>query len=211
MSKIIRAAIAAAPLAFGAFAAQAATIDPADFDLITSEGQRTATVDGADVSGLAVVVGNPDNDSAELGSLRANDDILTIGRVVEMRTPTAPFTDEYTFASARGQVDVNVINFAESSRGGVSPFTGLFELLVDDTLVESFEITSSSLVENTAFSTLTFVNNQKVTIRVSALEGISDYDIGVSGSFAVPLPASLPLFLGGLAGLAVVARRRKSA
>ncbi|MEM1162000.1 MAG: hypothetical protein AAGJ28_13785 [Pseudomonadota bacterium] len=210
MKKFVIAALATAPIAFGSMVSQAATIDPNDFDTVISEATRTATVDGTDVSGVVNVIGNPDIISENVGSLRANDDVLLLGRIVEMRTPTSGFADEWTFSTGTASVEVSVINFAESTRFGVSPFTGLFELLIDDVLVDSFELTGSDpdVLMNNSFATIDFVKDSDLTVRITAVEGRSDYDIAVNASFAVPLPATLPLFLGGLLGLAYVARRR---
>ncbi|MEM8697556.1 MAG: hypothetical protein AAGF44_00200 [Pseudomonadota bacterium] len=210
MKKFVIAALATAPIAFGSMVSQAATIDPNDFDTVISEATRTVTVDGTDVSGVVNVIGNPDIISENVGSLRANDDVLLLGRIVEMRTPTSGFADEWTFSTGTASVEVSVINFAESTRFGVSPFTGLFELLIDDVLVDSFELTGSDpdVLMNNSFATIDFVKDSDLTVRITAVEGRSDYDIAVNASFAVPLPATLPLFLGGLLGLAYVARRR---
>ena len=204
MTNFFKTTLIAGAVAIAAGSAQAATINPGDFDDIFTEGQRTQTVDGTDVSGFTVA-GFPDVTTFDVGSIDVDDSLLIVGRGVENQLG---LNDEFTSDSVSGVFTANIINFAESSRNGVSPFTGLFELFVDGSLVETIQISSSTLVENVAFTSIT-LNDASVLFRTTVTDGIADYDLSFSSVAAVPLPASLPLALAGLLGLGYVGMRRR--
>lgn len=202
-------ALAAAP----ALPAAAATVDPGAFDRIFTEGKRTLTVDGADVFGHAAVSGNGDVAVFDMGPLSVGDDVLAVGRVV------AGGSDSFAATPANGLVTVSVLNFAESSRDGESPFSALFKLFVGGALVETLDLGDSfpNVVENVAFGPV-LTGGEEISLLIEAVSGVADYDVAFSSVAppqspiaTAPAPAGLPLLFGGLAVLGMAACRKRTA
>ncbi|MEQ8748324.1 MAG: hypothetical protein RIC52_00990, partial [Amphiplicatus sp.] len=81
MSRMVIAAAMAAFATGASIAADAATIDPSDFDRKFTEGKRTATLDGADLTGFGWNAANNDVKTLDVGALAPGDDLLLVGRV----------------------------------------------------------------------------------------------------------------------------------
>ena len=225
MRKTLLAAIASTMVVLPALSAGAATITPADFTRILTEGRRTQTIDGADVSGHAALPDNGDvksfSRSLDIGEIAPGDRLLLVGAV------TAGGADEYFSEGVSGVVQFDVINFAASDRASDTPFNALFMVFLDGVLTETLDLggAGADLIENQSFGSVA-ANNQRVGFRVYGTEGASAFDVGLSvtelpffSSFGldqplerlstVPLPLSLPLLLGGLAALGLAGRTRK--
>ncbi len=184
--------------------AAATTVHPTEFNRILTEGRRTATVDGADISGNAAVAGNGNVNLFNAGDLNTGDNVLLAGRVV------GSGQDAWEFTNASGFLDLEVLNFASSSRKGTSIFGGSFDLFVDG-VRRQFTGFGGSAGDNFSgqFSQLR-LDNSTVRIVARAQGGASDYDLSLS-LIAVPLPASGLLLIAGLAGAGTIARRRRNA
>lgn len=209
MNKTLSTLILSAALLLPAVQATAATVVPGDFDRIFTEGKRTSTVDGANVSGHAARNNNGDVGLFDIGGIAAGEAILLVGRVVRAGS------DRFVAGNVSGLIDIAVVNYAESSRKGLSPFKAAFELRIDGALTQTVVLEGQSADILDGVFTPFVVNNQTVEFRVRSQLGRSDYDAAIfsrvaSGPNAVPAPAALPLLLSAFAGLAVLgARRRK--
>lgn len=229
MRKFLIAAAATAAIALPAFSAGAVSIDPADYDRILTEGYRTTTVDGADVSGHGAIAGNTDilsfSRGLDIGPVVVGEDILFIGNVSDGGA------DDIFVENVTGILTVDILNFtARTPQAGVG-FAADFSLHVDDVLVETISLsgTGSDLIENRSFGPL-LLTDQKFMLRAYGMAGWANYDIalalgpapqpaqfqnqgpGQNRSIATaPIPGGLPLMLGGLAliGFAVAGRRRR--
>ncbi len=196
---MLKIGVAAAAMS-AASAATAVTVDPNDFDSIFTEGQRTETVNGADVSGNAAVSGNGDVGTVDIPDLSGNT--LIVGRVTNG-------SDNYTSASVTGLATITVLNYAEAVRAGASPFSAVFEFFAGGVSQGSTTLTSNGV----PFSDVTVgsfnYTGESFGLTVNGQQGASDYDVSISIA-AVPLPAAGLMLLGALGGLGV-ARRRKNA
>lgn len=226
----LKYAIAAAAIAAFApsFAATAATIDPAAFDLVLTESKRTTSVDGVDLTGSAWADGNRDIKTFDIGGLDVGDDVLLVGRV------GSPYDDVFFTSVSGGAINIEVINFVQFA-GTATPesaFGASFQLSVNGALVQQLDLNGvgDELIENQSLVPVLAAGDQ-VTLRILGLLGVSDYDVGISisagaggvggdlGSIvaAVPLPATLPatlpLMFGGAAifGFGLLGRRRARA
>ena len=219
MRKTFAAAVAAL-VAFPVVTASAASINPADFDIIITEGKRTATVDGADVSGNAWNSRNSDVKTMDIGPIGFGDDILLVGGV------GAGGADVFFASDVTGQVDVNVINLAEASRsiGEDIQFGARFDLFLNGALVETMDLfgNGAEIVDNNAFASV-FTAGDEVRLRILGLAEVIDFDIGLSVANpflsqrqalqqvnAVPTPAALPLMFGALAFMGMAGLRRSA-
>lgn len=217
MQKFITAAAVAAIAFLPLSAATAATIDPSDFDLIFTEGKRTTTIDGADVSGHAWNDRNSDIKSFDLGELNTKDDVLLVGWL------GAGGADVYFSTSTTGRVEVSVINFAQSDYAfdDEAAFGARFELSVNDALVSHLELAGvgGDLIENQSLLPTT-ANDDRISLRILGLDAYTDFDIAIrvrsenaaaqvaSVIGTVPLPAGLPLMAGALAMIGMASLRR---
>lgn len=206
----VKTLITAAALAtVAATAGHAATIDPASFDNIITEGKRTTTVDGADVSGNAGPRNNGDVGMAfDMGVVT---NTLLVGRLKGTATSAEVGIDGFAAQNVSGLATVSILNYAISDRDGEAPYGSTFQLLVDGAVRESITLTgATSAVSfmNEMFATVRLYG-EELAVRVNSIEGASDYDISVNVA-PVPLPAGGLLLLGGLGGAAALRRRKKA-
>ena len=223
MNTLLSAVAAAALIILPLASSQAATIDPTDFDLIITEGKRTQTLDGADVSGVAWNNRNSDVKSLDIGRLGAGDTVLLIGGV------GAGGADVYFATSVTGIVEVSILNFAQSPMffSEANAFGAQFDLSTKATLEDSLTLVSrldvfgqgSDLVENQSLAPVVGAG-EIISLRILGLVGVTDFDIQInvrpefvqlsafSNVSAVPLPAGLPLMAGALAMVGLVNLRR---
>lgn len=222
MNKVFSVAAAAALLILPLASTHAATIDPTDFDLIITEGKRTQTLDGADVSGLAWNSRNSDVKSLDIGTLNAGDDVLLVGSV------GAGGADVYFSTSATGTIEVSIVNFAQSpfDFSESNAFGSRFDLSTGQnggselTLVSRLDVfgQGSELVENQTLAPVISAG-EMVSLRILGLTAFTDFDVRISvlpdavvaiggpllsSVSAVPLPAGLPLMAGAFAMLGMV-------
>lgn len=195
MKYVLGGAVSA--LLLSAVAASAATVT-------YTEGKRTETIGGVDVSGYAALSGNGDIDSFDVGTAVQGDSAMVIGRVAGVGN-----SDAWTSSSVTGTMSLSIDAYAESSRAGVSPFSAMFELIVDGTSVETITLSGTSADTLTATFADLKITGDSVEILITSLAGRSDYDLSASIS-AVPLPATAAFLLAGLAGLGVAGRRKKA-
>jgi hypothetical protein len=184
-----------------ALPATAATIDPTDFDLILTESNRTATIDGADISGNEALPGNSNISTFSIG-LDAPVDVLLAGKVGNGGR------DRWESRLVTGELTVDVLNFTTSRNNNTDPFSTTFDILVNGTVVQSHTLsgTNNDLL-SASFSPIV-LDGDNLQLRVQSVDGRTSYDIGVSLQ-PVPLAASFPLLLTA-GGALVVARRRKA-
>jgi len=231
MKKLFSAAAAAALIILPLASSHAATINPNDFDLIITEGKRTQTLDGVDVSGFAWNSRNSDVKSLDIGTLNAGDDVLLVGGV------GAGGADVFFSTSATGTVEVSIVNFAQAALdfSETNAFGSRFDLSTGSdpevglTLVSRLDLfgVGSELVENQALTPVVSAG-EVVSLRILGLAANTDFDVRISvlpdvetgfsavgggapalsAVSAVPLPAGMPLLAGALAMFGMVSLRR---
>lgn len=204
MKRFTLTAVAFAALT--ATSAGAVTITPADYDAIFTEDGRTATVDGADISGneatvTSFTIGGVTFDSIELGALSGDNEVLLAGRAL------ANNFDIWEFSGVTGEFSVDLLNIAGSSAASRGPFETRFTVTANGVTAGTFDINDTQLGQLPSSIFFGELEDASVVIVAQSISGATDYDLKVTLA-AVPLPASALLLVGGVAGLGAMKRRK---
>ena len=179
----------------------ASTIHPSNVDTIFTEGGRTTTIDGADISGNAVASGNSDIQRHYIDGSPDTSSYLLSGQLDDSDM------DRWIFRGFTGIFDFTLINYAASAANSGSTFSGLFSMTIDGINVGSVSLggTSGQTVSN-PFGTFD-LDNANILIEARGVSGTSNYDLSVEIATA-PLPTSGLLLGAGLFSVGAVMRRR---
>lgn len=194
------AALAALGLICLAGTSMASTIHPNNVDSIFTEGGRTTTIGGDDISGNAVASGNPDINRHFIDASPDTDSYLLSGQL------DASDMDRWIFRGISGLFSVNLLDYAGSASNGGASFSGDFTVSIDGLVVGSLSLggTSGQSVSN-PFGSFN-VDDANILIQATGTSGTSNYDIAVNIATA-PLPTSGLLLGAGLFGVGAWMRR----
>ena len=185
-----------------ALPAAASTIDPSDFETIFTEGGRTTTIDGADISGNAAVAGNKNIGRFDFGRFEGPSQALFSGRVGNTGR------DQWESRGVSGWLTFDVLNFTARKSNNTDPFSAKFMVFVNGKVVDevTFSGTNTDLFSTTFAPIL--LDNADLRLRVKSLSGKSAYDISANIQ-PIALSSSLPLLLTAGGALTWAARRKK--
>lgn len=185
-----------------ALPAVASTINPADYELIYTEGRRTTTIDGANISGNAARANNRGIGRFNIGALAGPMDVLLAGKVA--RTGR----DQWESRNVSGWLSFDVLNYTATRSNNTDPFSARFDVIVNGTVAQSVTLSGShTALLSTSLSPI-LLDEADVRLRVKSISGRSSYDISASIQ-PIPVAASFPLLLSA-GGALVWAGRRKA-